>query len=131
MNANPERYSAVVLDLFRRLPRQAPLAAGTGTIARGEALALDRGAWVQFEARLTGGRVAACAFRAWGCPHTLAAAARSCAAIEGLAIEAAGAMPARQLAQELEAPLEKLGRMLVVEDAMHALIANARAVQSG
>lgn len=131
MSAGPERYSAGVLDLFRRLPRQAPLPVGSGTIARGEALALDRGAWVQFEARLSAGRVAACAFRAWGCPHTLAAAARACEAIEGLAIAAVDAMPARQLAAELEAPLDKLGRMLVVEDAMRALIANARALQSG
>jgi NifU-like protein involved in Fe-S cluster formation len=131
MSAGPGRYSEGVLDLFRRLPRQAPLPAGTGTITRGEALALDRGAWVQFEARLSGGRVVASAFRAWGCPHTLAAAARACAAIEGFAIAAANALPARQLAAELEAPLDKLGRMLVVEDAMHALIANARALQSG
>lgn len=131
MSADPERYSPRVLELFRRLPGQAPLPAGAGTIARGEALALDRGAWVRFEARLSAGRVVACAFRAWGCPHTLAAAAHCCAAVEGLVIAEARAIPARQLAEILEAPLEKLGRLLVVEDAMHALITNARALQSG
>ncbi|MEX1994958.1 MAG: iron-sulfur cluster assembly scaffold protein [Steroidobacteraceae bacterium] len=130
MSADAPRYSTDVLDLFRRLPHRAPLAAGAGTVASGEALALERGAWVQFEARLDGGRVASCAFRAWGCPHTLAAAARACAAVEGLAIASAAAMPARQLAEELEVPRHKLGRMLVVEDAMHALIAHARALQS-
>ena len=130
MSRDAPRYSAEVLDLFRRLPHRAPLPAGAGTGASGEALALDRGAWVQFEACLEGGRVAACAFRAWGCPHTLAAAARACAALAGLAGASADAMPARQLAEQLGVPLHKLGRILVVEDAMHALIAHARAVQS-
>jgi NifU-like protein involved in Fe-S cluster formation len=75
--------------------------------------------------------VADCVFRAWGCPHGLAAAAWACASLKDAAIESVAALTARELARQLDAPAEILGRLLVVEDAMHALIANARTVQSG
>jgi NifU-like protein involved in Fe-S cluster formation len=92
-------------------------------------MALDRGAWVRFEARLDQGRVAECVFRAWGCPHVLAASALACAQVQGLAIDAPDAIHARSLAEALDAPAAKMGRLLVVEDAMRALFAAARRVQ--
>jgi NifU-like protein involved in Fe-S cluster formation len=130
MSHDSPRYSARVLDLFARLPGAQTLAPGRGTIVSGEAMELDRGAWVRFEARIDRGRVSDCVFRAWGCPHVLAAAAWICSESRGLAIDVAGAMDARRLTEALDAPVEKMGRLLVVEDAMHALFAAARAVQS-
>ncbi|MGH8251355.1 MAG: iron-sulfur cluster assembly scaffold protein [Steroidobacteraceae bacterium] len=130
MNRSLGDYSARALDLFRRLPGSAALPACRGRIVYGESAALDRGAWVRFEACIDGGTIVDCAFRAWGCPHTLAASAWAAAAIRGLAIEAAGAIDARQLAEELDVPVEKMGRLLVVEDALRALQAAARALQS-
>jgi NifU-like protein involved in Fe-S cluster formation len=118
-----------VLDLFRRLPGAAALPAGEGTQVAGESQELDRSSWVRFEARIAGGCVADCVFRAWGCPHTLAAAAwvaqevRSRPVLECVSIDAA------RFARELEVPAEKMGRMLVVEDALKALLKQARAVQ--
>jgi nitrogen fixation protein NifU and related proteins len=129
MSGEPIRYSARVQDLFARLPGAQALPAGRGTVVSGEAMALERGAWVRLEARIDQGRVVECVFRAWGCPHVLAAAAWACAEMRGLAIDAAGAINARRLAEALDAPVGKMGRLLVVEDAMHALIAEARAVQ--
>jgi hypothetical protein len=61
----------------------------------------------------------------------LAASAWACSEVRGLAIGTAGAIHAQRLVQALDAPAEKMGRLLVVEDAMHALFAEARAVQSG
>ena len=129
MSGEPIRYSARVRDLFARLPGAQALAPGRGTVVSGEAMALERGAWVRFEALIDQGRVEACVFRAWGCPHVLAAAAWACAEMRGLAIDAAGAINAGRLAEALDAPAGKTGRLLVVEDAMHALFAEARAVQ--
>lgn len=129
MSGDPVRYSARVRDLFARLPGAQALAPGRGTVVSGEAMALDRGAWVRFEARIDEGQVVECVFRAWGCPHVLAAAAWACAEMRGLAIDAAGAINAGRLAQALDAPTGKMGRLLVVEDAMHALFAGAGAVQ--
>ena len=129
MSGDPIRYSASVRDLFARLPGAQALAPGGGTVVSGETMALDRGAWVRFEALIDHGRVVECVFRAWGCPHVLAASAWACAEMRGLAIDATGAINARRLAEALDAPAGKMGRLLVVEDAIHALFAEARAVQ--
>jgi NifU-like protein involved in Fe-S cluster formation len=116
-------YSARVRALFAELPLAGPLPAGEGETAAGEAVALDRGAWVRLEARLDGGRIADCRFRAWGCPHTLAAAATAASWLCGAALSEAGAIDAARLAREIDAPDAKRGRLLVVEDAIRALIA--------
>lgn len=130
MNGVPMSYSPLVRELFDALPRAGALAPGTGQLVHGEARAFDRSAWVRFEARIDGGHVADCAFRAWGCPHVLAGAARAAACASGHPV--AGDLPtdAQRLVAELESPPEKLGRLLVVEDALRAMLASARALQS-
>ncbi|MBM2854431.1 MAG: hypothetical protein HW417_1359 [Steroidobacteraceae bacterium] len=123
-------YSPLVRELFERLPHAGDLAPGPGTVVHGEVIALERGAWVRYEARIEDGRVADCAFRAWGCPHTLAAAALVASRMHGRRIDAEAAFDARRLATELDAPAEKLGRLLVVEDALSGMLARALALQS-
>ena len=105
------------------------LSAGEGTPVAGEALALDRNTWVRFEARIAGGRVSDCVFQAWGCPHTLAAAAWAVEEVRSHPVAERASIDAARLAWELEVPAEKMGRMLVVEDALEALLKHARAVQ--
>ena len=122
-------YSSRVIELFRELPGAGSVAAGEGTVVSGEAVALDRGAWVRFEARIVDGRVADCAFRAFGCPHTLAAAAIVAQSLRARSVADALAIDAARLARELDAPAEKMGRLLVVEDALRALIRGAPRVQ--
>lgn len=129
MSGEPLQYSPRVRALFGELPGGGELPAGKGQIVRGEAAALERGAWVRFEARVAGGRLADCAFRAWGCPHTLAAAAALAESMRGAAIAALAPAPVRELAHEIGAPTEKLGRLLVVVDAQASLLDAARAVQ--
>lgn len=129
MSVQPSRYSDDVLALFERLPEPGVQAAGPGVAVTGEAAALERGAWVRFDARVGEGHLLTCEFRAWGCPHVLAAAARTAADFRGSALARAAPLPARELQQALGAPAEKLGRLLVVEDAAAALLAAARAVQ--
>ena len=129
MSADGTRYSARVLELFSELPGVGALPAGAGEMLAGEAIALDRGAWVRFEARLDGGQIRDCRFRAWGCPHTLAAAALVVAELRAHPQAGPDAMDAARLARELSAPAEKMGRLLVVEDALRALFARGRRVQ--
>lgn len=116
-------YSERVLALFQGLPGAGELPAGAGQVVVGESEALDRGAWVRFEARIEDGRVADCRFRAWGCPHTLASAAFACR--ELLGADSASSFDAARIARELDVPAEKRGRLLVVEDAARALLAAA------
>ena len=122
-------YSDRVLELFRALPGAGALGAGPGRLAVGEAGSLERGAWVRFEARVASGRIVQCGFQAWGCPHTLAAAALARSWL--LATQEGGAVrsDAHCLARELDVPAAKMGRMLVVEDASKALLAEAAGVQ--
>ncbi len=129
MNPATQHYSTRVLDLFRRLPGAVVLPEGAGTQVAGEALALDRSTWIRFEARIAGGRVADCVFRAWGCPHTLAAAAWVAQVVQSHRVADRAPIDAARLVQELEVPAVKMGRMLVVEDALEALLKHARAVQ--
>jgi NifU-like protein involved in Fe-S cluster formation len=122
-------YSARVLELFRALPYAGTLPAARGGIAAGEAVALDRGAWVRFEARVDAGRIVACRFRAWGCPHTLAASALAAGWLEAWPDGESTLCEAARLARELDAPAGKMGRLLVVEDAARDLLAEAAQVQ--
>ena len=57
-------------------------------------------------------------FQAWGCPHTLAVAAWLTQQLPGR--KAGQALPGTPAdwARALEVPTEKLGRLLVVEDAL-------------
>ncbi len=129
MNGPRAMYSPLVRELFERLPHAGDLAPGPGAVVHGEAMALDRGAWVRFDARIEDGRIADCAFRAWGCPHTLAAAALVASRMQGQGIDGEASFDARRLAAELDAPPEKLGRLLVVEDALFGMLARALALQ--
>jgi NifU-like protein involved in Fe-S cluster formation len=122
-------YSARVLELFRALPCAGTLPAAPGGFASAEAIAIDRGAWVRFEARIDAGRIVACRFQAWGCPHTLAAAALAAGWLEGRPDGESTRCDAARLLRELDAPVEKMGRLLVVEDAARALLAEAAQVQ--
>jgi NifU-like protein involved in Fe-S cluster formation len=123
------RYAPRVRELFAALPSGGVLSADPGALAVGEAVALDRGAWVRFEAHVATGRIRDCVFRAWGCPHTLAAAAWAALELRGLALDEAEAIDAARLARELAVPPEKMGRLLVVEDAIRSLFERARAVK--
>ena len=129
MNHASPHYSPRVRELFEALPASATLPAGPGAIAVGEAMALDRGAWVRFEARVAAGRIVDCVFRAWGCPHTLAAASWTALELRNRNPGAAGEIDAPRLMRELGVPAEKMGRLLVVEDALRSLLERARAVQ--
>jgi len=60
-------------------------------------------------------------FRARGCPHLIAACEAFCAAFEGREVDALLEFTAGDLMQRLPVPVEKTGRILVLEDAVRAL----------
>lgn len=116
-------YSAEVRRLFAAPPCCGTLPPGPGTPCRGEAQALDRGAWVRLEARLQDGIVADARFRAWGCPHLIAACALATERLVGQPAPGALRIDPAGLARELGVPAAKLGRLLVLEDALSRLAA--------
>jgi NifU-like protein involved in Fe-S cluster formation len=70
--------------------------------------------------------IVALRFRAWGCPHLLAAAEAFCRAYEGRPAPALATFGAAEIMQSLPVPREKLGRILVLEDAVRSLGQSAR-----
>jgi NifU-like protein involved in Fe-S cluster formation len=129
MSTADPRYSQRVRSLFSELAGSGDPSAGPGALVSGESCALERGAWVRFAARVEGGRFADFRFRAFGCPHTLAAASYVAGRLSGAALDAAATLNSQDLARDLEAAPESMGRLLVVEDALRALLADLRRVQ--
>lgn len=76
---------------------------------------------VRFAAIAEGGVVTALRFRAFGCPHLIAAAEAACEAFEGRPPAALREFSAASLMEQLAVPIEKTGRILLVEDALHGL----------
>jgi NifU-like protein involved in Fe-S cluster formation len=116
-------YSDRVRLLFADPPHAGVLPPGPGRSLLAGALALERGAWLEVAARVVEGVVVDARFRAWGCPHFIAACELAVAALPGRPLGEAGRVEAAALARELAVPAGKLGRLLVIEDALRDLAA--------
>src|SRR5690606_21487043 len=93
---------------------------GTPDTLTGEASDRTLQVWVRFQLRTSRGIVSAARFRAFGCPHTLAAAEWAAEQVGGARVEAARALDVEAMRMELDVPIEKLGKLLKVEDALAA-----------
>jgi NifU-like protein involved in Fe-S cluster formation len=110
-----EPYSAAVRRRF-----SAP--AHAGSVEGGVGARVDaQGLRIALSAREEGGRTVECRFLAWGCPHVVAACDYWCCAKEGRETSALAYFPRAEMMQELDIPLEKTGRILVLEDAARLL----------
>ena len=81
----------------------------------------DQGVRVRLEAKTEDEVLTALRFRAWGCPHLLAASEAFCENYEGKPWTALEKFRAAEIMQTLPVPGEKLGRILVLEDAVRSL----------
>ena len=81
--------------------------------------------WVRFEVQVQKRQIGRVRYRAFGCPHTLAAADRAAEWLEGRPVDALGAVDWEALAREIGLPREKFGKLLRIEDALRACLAGA------
>ena len=101
---------------------RANFAAHAGVLDEGQSVQIDeQDVRLQLSATATGGTISAMRFRAWGCPHTIGVAEAVCGALEGRPIADLLEFSARDLMEDLSVPVEKTGRILVIEDAVRAL----------
>ncbi len=91
-------------------------------IRHGQAGREADGTAVRFELQISGGSVKSARFSAYGCPHTLAVSAWLCEGLEGARIDNGTFGTPADWAEKFEVPSEKLGRLLVVEDALRAAL---------
>jgi cysteine desulfurase len=109
-------------------PPEFPDGAPSAGILHGRAGRESDGTRVFFELRIGGGIVKSARFTVYGCPHTVAVTAWLCETLQGAPL--AGAVPGTpgDWAAKFTVPAEKLGRLLVVEDALRAALGPARQV---
>ena len=113
MSADP--YSPLVRQYFAD-------AAHAGDLNDAETVDVDeQGVRIRLAATQEGGRILALAFRAWGCPHVIAACEGFCEEFEGEPVTSLGGFRAADIMQKLSVPVEKTGRILVLEDAVRSL----------
>jgi NifU-like protein involved in Fe-S cluster formation len=86
----------------------------------GEAEDRTLGVWVRFQLQVGDGVIRAARFAAFGCPHTIAAADYAAERLEGARASELEAVDVRTIQLELGVPVEKLGKLLRIEDALAA-----------
>ncbi|MEJ2128657.1 MAG: iron-sulfur cluster assembly scaffold protein [Woeseiaceae bacterium] len=112
---NDDPYSELVRDLFAQ-PAHAGAIDGAVT-----AHVDDQGVRIRLYAELEGGIVSKLRFQAWACPHVIAAAEAFCADFEGRPAADLLEFSSSDLMKSLAVPVEKTGRILVLEDAVRSL----------
>ena len=86
-------------------------------VFRGTAGNREQGTWVQFDLQIHAGAVAAARFLAFACPHTVAASAWLAEQAVGKPIRPSLPESVQALQERFAVPVEKTGRLLIVEDA--------------
>jgi cysteine desulfurase len=89
----------------------------------GEAGGPSQETWVRFHLTIGSGIVKAARFKAYGCPHTLAVVDWLTRRLPGRTRDDGPPGTPALWAEELSVPVERLGRLLVVEDALLACFA--------
>jgi cysteine desulfurase len=91
-----------------------------GRIVSGEAGGPKEETWVRFHLLIEGDIVKDARVRAFGCPHTLDVAAWLCQELRGRTRGTLSPGTPADWAASRSVPVEKLGRLLVIEDALRA-----------
>jgi cysteine desulfurase len=113
--------SALASQYFLTLPRAGEFRiAEADSVLTGEAGSRSQGTWVRFHLFIRGRIVKDARFQTYGCPHTLAVAAWLTHRLVGTDLKAPRTGAPADWAREMGVPVEKLGRLLVVEDALQA-----------
>jgi len=108
-------YNELTRRYFESPPNVGELS-GPG-VFRGAAGQREEGTWVQFDLRTESGTVRAARFLAFACPHTIAVSAWLAEQSVGRAVTPMLPQSVRELRDRFEVPVEKMGRLLIIEDA--------------
>ena len=117
------KYNEATLHYFRTAATAGVLT-GPGT-RRGVGGTREQGTWIQFDVLIGEGIIREARFLAFGCPHTLAVSAW--VAEQAVGRDARAALPesVQDLSERFAVPVEKRGRLLIIEDAWLAAFEGA------
>ena len=116
-------YGLEVRRRFERPSHRGVRVEGPGGAVQATAEDRSLNVWVCMQVEVAGGTVIAARFAAYGCPHFLAGADWIAEHLEGRPVTTLGEPIAREAAAALHVPTEKLGKLLVIEDAIAACAA--------
>jgi hypothetical protein len=91
-------------------------------VFRGAAGNREQGTWVQFDLRINDGAVSEARFLAFACPHTIAVAAWLAEQAVGGQVKPVLPESVPALRDRFAVPVEKMGRLLIIEDAWLAAV---------
>ena len=110
-------YGSEVEQRFLSPSRVGEFEEGTPGLVSGEAQDRTLIVWIRFQIQVLDGTIRAARFNVYGCPYTVAAADWAAEWLEGRPSEALTKLGMRERHQALGVPVEKLGNLLVLEDA--------------
>ena len=92
----------------------------TSGLVSGEAEDRTLNVWVRFQLQVVDGVICAARYNVYGCPHTVAAAEWAAQWLESRSARALWELNMRERREALGVPVEKMGKLLLVEDALGA-----------
>ena len=110
-------YSSEVQQRFLSPGRAGKFDEGAPGLVSGEAADRSLNAWVRLQVQVLDGAIGAARFIVYGCPFTVAAADWAAEWLEGKPPTALLELGMRERREALGVPLEKLGKLLLIEDA--------------
>jgi NifU-like protein involved in Fe-S cluster formation len=113
-------YSSEVRRRFPAPARAGAISSQDGQVVEGAAEDRSLKFWVRFQVQVLRGEIREVRFRAYGCPHSLAAADLIASELEGRPGDALVNIDLAGLAGQLALPREKQGLLLRIEDALAA-----------
>ena len=113
-------YDSQVRQRFLSAHRAGPLNDGTSGLVSGEAEDRTLNVWVRFQLGIRDGAIQNARYNVYGCPDTVAAAEWTAERLEGRPVGALDELSMRNCIEVLGVPVEKLGKLLLLEDALAA-----------
>ncbi len=129
MNGPDDSLPPEVRKAFGTLTCAGDLPPAPGLQLRGEAGSVAEGTHVRFQLRVVEGRISEARFRAYGCPYTLATCNWLAGRLPGLTLAQLAAESPQQWSGVLGVPVDRLTRLLTIEDALRAAAAQAQSEQ--
>lgn len=118
-----EPYNDALHSLFLDLRHAGDPQAGYDEVVSGNAGSVASGAEVQLLGGVSEGQLCELTFRVYGCPHLTAACECLCRQANDGSTATLTGYSREALMQLLAVPVEKTGRILLLEDALESLVA--------
>jgi NifU-like protein involved in Fe-S cluster formation len=111
-------YSQKVADYFAQPINIGVPDGDPASLYVGQAGNREHGVLVVFHMRVVDQKIEDIRFQAFACPHTIAACCQATEVLTGAPVRTLLDVNPDDLSRSLDAPTEKMGRMLVVQDAL-------------